>query len=380
MNICLLVLNNFTTDARVHKEASTLAAAGHHVYVVALWEHGLAQTEQQSGYTIFRIQLKSRSWKNKLLSPPIKYLEFAWRVWRLSAREPAQIYHANDANTLPAAWFVASRNHGKLVYDAHELETGRNFGNSKISWIYRSIWAWPEKLFIHKAQAVLTSSMSYATELKRIYQIPLPTIMMNSPNSLNIKRSSRLRDELHIPEGMFICLYQGRISSGRGIEPFFDAIQLLPNAAGVALGDGPLLETYRQYVDKGKWQRVYLPGKVPLDELPYYTSSADLGIVSIEDTSLSYHYSLPNKLFEYLHAHIPLIGCNLPEIANIIRSTKTGLVIDSLDSRSIAEAINTILTDPGLYDQCKENTINASGIYNWQNESQKLIAVYESLQ
>jgi glycosyltransferase involved in cell wall biosynthesis len=89
---------------------------------------------------------------------------------------------------------------------------------------------------------------------------------------------------------------------------------------------------------------------------------------------------LPNKLFEYLHAHIPLIGSNLPEIANIIRSTKTGLVIDSLDSRSIADAINTILTDPGLYDQCKENTIHASGIYNWQNESQKLIAVYESLQ
>jgi glycosyltransferase involved in cell wall biosynthesis len=380
MNITMLVLNAFTNDARVHKEASTLSAAGHNVLVVALWELGLAQIENQSGYRIHRIVLKSRSWKNKLLSPPIKYLEYIWRVWRLSVRDPAQIYHANDANTLPVTWIVAHLHHSKIVYDAHELETGRNFGSSKLSWIYRSIWAWPEKLFIRTVQAVITANSSIANELTRLYHIPLPTIVMNCPPRIKMNSTTRLRDELNIPDGLYICLYQGLISPGRGIELFFDAIQLIPNTVGVALGYGPLVETYRQYVKMGRWKRVYLPGKVSLEELPAYTSSADLGIVLIENNALSYYYSLPNKLFEYIHAHIPMIGSNLPEIARIIHNTKTGIVINNLEPRSIADAINRLITDSELYNQCKTNAIHASYIYNWQNEGQKVLDVYDSLQ
>ena len=380
MKICLLVLNNFTNDARVHKEASALAAAGHDVSVVALWQAGLARIEQQGGYSIFRIALKSRPWRNKLFSPPVKYLEFAWQVWQLFSREPAQVYHANDANTLPAAWVVARRNHAKIVYDAHELETGRNFGNSKFASIYRYMWAWPEKLFIRKAHTVFTVNNSIAAELKRIYRIPPPVVIMNCPDRHDIMKSTRLRNELKIPDGLFICLYQGNISSGRGIEPFFDAVQSLPNVGGVALGDGPMLETYRGLVESGRWQRVYLPGKVSLDELPYYTSSANLGLCLIEDIALSYRYSLPNKLFEYIQAHIPSICSNLPEMAEIIHITKIGVVIETLDSQSIAEAINTFITDPEFYAQCKENSIHAAGLYNWQNESQKLLSAYDNLQ
>jgi glycosyltransferase involved in cell wall biosynthesis len=379
MKICLLVLNNFTNDARVHKEASTLAAAGYEVSVVALWQAGLAETEQQSGYRIYRIALKSRSWRNKLLSPPIKYLEFAWRVQQLTKKEPAQVYHANDANTLPAAWWVARQNHAKIIYDAHELEVGRDFNNSRLSWIYRSIWAWPEKLFIKKATNVLTVSQSIAAELKRIYRIPLPIVILNCPDNPNIAQSTRLRDELGIPKGLLICLYQGHIASGRGVKPFLEAVQLLPDVAGVALGDGPLLEEFRQYVQEGKWQRVYLTGKVSLKDLPYYTSSADLGLVLNENIAPSFYYSLPNKLFEYLHGHIPLIGNNLPEIADIITTTKTGVVVDKVDAQSIAEAINIFVKNPEFYNQCKLNTQLAASKYNWQTESKKLLDVYARL-
>jgi hypothetical protein len=126
IRVCMLVLNNYTHDARVHKEAKTLAAAGHDVRVMALWQVGLPTEETHDGYRTIRLPLRSRAWRGTAIAPVVKYLEFTWRVWRLAAREPARVYHAHDANTLPAAWLAARHNHASLVYDAHELETGRS--------------------------------------------------------------------------------------------------------------------------------------------------------------------------------------------------------------------------------------------------------------
>src|SRR4030042_3820907 len=264
MKITMLVLNNFTNDARVHKEASTLASSGHNVTVLALWQPGLLQSEQQYGYKLIRLRLHSRLWQNRLLSPPIKYLEFIWHVWRLAGQKPAQIYHANDANTLPAAWLAARRTHAKLVYDAHELETGRDFGGSYIAKIYKKIWSWPERLFIHQADKTITVSLSIANELSRIYKIPAPQVILNCPEKIPISVSNRLRQELHIPENQKILLYQGRVTVGRGIEPFCSAIPLVNNTLGVVLGDGSALDAFRARVISDDWKRGYFPGKVPL--------------------------------------------------------------------------------------------------------------------
>ena len=379
MNITMLVLNNFTNDARVHKEATSLASAGHKVSVVSLWQPGLGQVEYQSNYQVIRLRLLSRTWQNRLLSPPIKYLEFAWRVWQFAGREPAHVYHANDANTLPAAWLAAKRNQARLVYDAHELETGRNFLGSHIASVYRAIWSFPEKIFIRKAQFVITVSRSIANELVRLYNIAMPTLVLNCPETKTVSSSNRLHIELKIPEDHKIILYQGRISMGRGIESFIKAIQNIDNVAGVILGEGPALESFRQRVDSGEFQRIYLPGNVSLMDLPSYTASSDLGIVLIEDTCLSYRLSLPNKLFEYLHAGLPVICSDLPEIAQVVRDYQVGELTDPDDPAAIAGNIDNILSDPIRYAQLKANAAKASEEFNWQNESKKLLMIYTML-
>jgi glycosyltransferase involved in cell wall biosynthesis len=379
MNISMLVLNNFTNDARVHKEATTLASAGYKVLVIALWQQGLAHLEQQSGYQVIRLRLHSRSLNNRLLSPLIKYLEFAWQIWRLSGRNPAQIYHANDANTLPAAWLASKRNHAKLVYDAHELETGRNFSGGSITGIYRSIWTFPEKIFINKVQSVITVSPSIANMLEHQYHVPLPHVILNCPELKKTSNSNRLRQELNIPENCKILLYQGRVAIGRGIETFLNAVQQVENAVGVVLGDGPALETLRDRLRSGEWERVYFLGQVPLSDLPSYTASADLGVVLTQDTCLNHHYSLPNKLFEYLHAGLPVICNNLPEMARVVQDYQVGELTDSEDPSSIAKSIQSILSDPIRFAQMKANTYKVAENYNWQNESKKLLKVYSTL-
>lgn len=375
----MLVLNEFTHDARVQREAKALAAANHNVTVVALWKAGLKREEERDGYRVVRLHLRSRGWRSRLVAPLVKYVEYAFRVGQLPDSRSVQVYHAHAVQTLPAAW-LATRGRGhRLVYDAHELETGHNFHGFRLAGIYRHVWPWPERAFIRSADATITVNEGIADELVRLYGIADPVVVMNCPERQPFNKSTRLRDELGIPPGLKIALYQGGVVGGRGIEPFLYAIQRLPEVAGVVLGDGHLLEEYRARAESGLWQRVYLPGKVPLDDLPHYTASADVGVTLIQDICRSYHLALPNKLFEYLQAGIPVLGSNLPEIARIIQGYNVGLVVDPDDPDAIAEALGRLLRDTDLYARSSAKARQAAAIFNWDREKVKLLDLYQNL-
>jgi glycosyltransferase involved in cell wall biosynthesis len=380
MNITLMVLNNFVHDARVHKTAKTLAAAGHGVVVVALWRPGLAEAEPSpAGYRIVRIRLRSLGWRGRLLAPFAKYIEFCWRAWRLAGRSPASVYHANDANTLPAAWLAARRNRARLVYDAHELETGRNFRGNRLAGIYRRLWALPERLLIRRADVVITVSQPIAEDLAGRYGIALPVVVMNCPETASVAANDRLRQELGIPAEDKILLYQGRIGEGRGIETFFDAVQRLPGTVGVALGEGPGLEEFRRDVRIGRWQRVHLPGLIPLIDLPEYTVGADLGMVLIQGICRSYRLTMPNKIFEYLHAGLPVVASDMPGMAWIVRTHDVGELADPDDPEAIAAAVRRLLDNPARFCEVRENARRAITVFNWEREREKLLAVYHGL-
>jgi len=380
-DIAVLLLNPFTHDARVDKEASSLAQAGNRVTVYALWQDGLDIEETRHGYKIIRLKLKSPAARENIITPVLKYIEFTIRLLRLTRLVRHTVFHSNDALTLPAGWLASRMSRAKLVYDAHELETGRNFGNSRLSGIYRLLWAWPEKAFIRSADAVITVSQSIAEEIAQLYKIKLPTVVLNCPSSLPYQRSNRLREELNIPVHQKILLYQGVIGSGRGIEQLFYAVQDLEDVAAVALGDGPLLADLRARIQKGDWRRVYLPGRVPLQYLPNYTASADLGVLLSQPTCRSYLLSLPNKLFEYLHAGLPVLGSDLPEFRRVILEYRVGEVISpSAGHEEIAAAIRKILSDPAQYSAYAQNARNAAAIFRWENEAAKLVQCYQGLE
>jgi glycosyltransferase involved in cell wall biosynthesis len=377
MRVSMLVLNNFTHDARVHKEAKALASVGHKVTVVALWQAGLPEQEMQAGYQVKRLRLRSRPWRGRLIAPLVKYLEFAFRAWRLSEREPAQVYHAHDAATLPAAWIAARRGESYLVYDAHELETGRNFGSSRLAGVYQRVWAWPEIAFIRQADTVLTVGNGIADELIRLYGIHRPWVVMNCPERQPLlSRSTRLRDELALPLNLKVALYLGKMIAGRGLEPFLEAVQRLPGVAAVVLGDGPLLPEFQSRVKSGVWQRVYLPGRVPLADLIEYAASADIGVALIQDICRSYQFALPNKLFEYMQAGIPVVGSNLPEISRIISAYQVGEIVDPNDPEDIASGIRRLIDDRERYARAKANVSRAATTFNWEQESKKLLDIY----
>ena len=140
------------------------------------------------------------------------------------------------------------------------------------------------------------------------------------------------------------------------------------------------LEMFRGRASTGEWQRSFLSWENTLfGELPDYTASADLGVVLTQDNCLNHHYSLPNKLFEYLHAGLPVICSDLPEIARIVQGYQVGELTDPDNPSDIAQSIKSILSDPPRFLQMKINTKKAAEDFNWDKEKRKLITIYQNL-
>ena len=306
----------------------------------------------------------------------------ALKTWAINKRMIAiglevdpDVFHSHDLNTLYIGWQCAEATGAKLVYDSHELATERNRMDNK----WRKWAMWNERRGLPKADALITASPAWIPFLVERYgRVPESAIeIINVPEYHETVPVWDLRGELSIPEDVPILLYQGSIQENRGIEQALEATLMLENAVLVVVGYGyhrPTLEA--QVAARGIGDRVKFFGPIPNHELLFWTAAADIGMANIINSSISYHTSLPNKLFEYIMAGVPVIGSDSPEIGRIVKETGVGVPCDPADPEAIAEAARIILADKNRY---VDATKIAARQYNWTVESQKLIDLYEAL-
>lgn len=298
------------------------------------------------------------------------------RMIRVGLRTGADVFHSHDLNTLYVGHVCKRRRPGaKLVYDSHELATERN----RMGFWWRTWATWNERRWLPSADALIVASPSWIDHLRNKYgRVPNPaTTVINVPERRR-PRPRNLRAELGIPPQPAILLYQGSIQENRGIEPAIDAVTLLDDAVLVVVGYGYHRPTLEAMVAKrGVGDRVKFFGPIPNEELLDWTAAADIGMCNIVNSSLSYYTSLPNKLFEYLMAGIPVIGSDSPEIGRVVAETGAGEVCDPVDPEAIAAAARKILADPTPY---REAARRATERYHWAIEAEKLRGVYEELE
>jgi glycosyltransferase involved in cell wall biosynthesis len=228
--------------------------------------------------------------------------------------------------------------------------------------------------------AMIVASPSWIPWNRNLYgSLPDPTIaVLNVPEPTTIDSSMDLRSELGIDDSQAIVLYQGSIQENRGIEPAIDAIARLDDVTLVVIGYGyhrPTLESV--VLERGLTDKVRFFGPVPNDELISYSASADVGLANIVNSSVSYHTSLPNKLFEYVMAGIPVVGSDSPEIGRIVAEESIGEICDADDPEALASAITRILENPARY---RDGLVSAAQRYNWDVEQEQLIDLYANLQ
>jgi glycosyltransferase involved in cell wall biosynthesis len=206
-------------------------------------------------------------------------------------------------------------------------------------------------------------------------RIALPfSVVRNIPNYPKIEHL-KTRIELQLPLDKKIVILQGAgINVDRGSEELVEAFQYLDNSyLLLIIGSGDVINTLKEKVIALKLQtKVLFIDKMPASELRHYTANSDLGVTIDKDTNLNYHFSLPNKVFDYMHAGIPILASRLPEIENIINTFHIGTFIENHQLQHIAAQISNFLTSSD-YEVCKKNISLAAKKNNWETEKQQLI-------
>ena len=368
---------NITHASRIFKIAESLINNNlfDYLYIVGLSDNNTSEKEtNDSKKSIYRIKLSTRNLPKNIFTKILKYLEFTVRIIVRYRNKNINFVNCHSIVVLPIGLLFKLIYGSKLIYDTHELETE----TKSLNGIKKSIAKLVERLSISFIDHTFVVSNSIADEYACSYNMKRPSVIMNYPIFISRIQSNYFREKFKIKNDSRIFIYQGIMSEGRGIPLILETFSILNNQTKnnvVFLGYGPLKEKILEY--SSKYNNIHYHDAVPLDYLNMLTSSADIGLSLIEGTCLSYKYCLPNKLFQYIMAGLPVIVSDLPELTKIVNSYNIGYVFKGDESFKLKALIESI--DGTKINQMKKNTNIAAKKYNWKEQEKKLIGSYMSV-
>jgi glycosyltransferase involved in cell wall biosynthesis len=351
------------TDNRVNKTCQVLMESGYEVVLIG--------RELPGSMALPHWPFKAIRMKLFFIKGPAFYFFFNLRLFFKLWSAKADLLFANDLDTLWPNYLVSKWKKIPLVYDSHELFC--DVPELLHSPFKRKIWQRLERRIVPKLKTCITVNHSIARIFEEKYKTKF-NVIRNIPAPVEVKPLTK--KELNLPEDKKIIMLQGAgINIDRGAEELVDAMQYVENTLLLIIGGGdvwPLLEERaRRNNLEGK---VRLIKKIPKAELINYTLHADLGISIDKNTNPNYYNSLPNKIFDYLQAGVPILATRLPEIERIISYYQVGIFIDSHDPKHIAETINRLFSS-ALLNEFKNNTSIAAKELNWSSEKQKYLEI-----
>ena len=363
------VINDLVTDNRVNKTCMALIECG---YDVTLVGRKLSNSLPIPNWTFKTIRLKMIFKKG-----PLFYFFFNLRLFFVGLINKTDLFYANDLDTLAPMFLLSKLKKKPLIYDSHELFC--EVPELKASRIKKSIWQKLEGYIIPKLQTCITVNVSIAKIYEAKYNVPFYIIRNISDFDQTFIPKSRV--QLSLPEDKKIILLQGAgINVDRGAEELIDAMEFVQNAVLYIIGSGDVWENLKQKVlfNKNIQNKVVLINKLPKSELINYTFNADIGLSIDKNTNLNYLYSLPNKIFDYIQAEIPILASRLPEIENIILQYKIGDFIDDHNPKTIANKLNEMLYSQQLSSYKKYLAIAKKEI-TWKSEKEKLLTIIKNI-
>ncbi|GHT03604.1 hypothetical protein AGMMS49525_08970 [Bacteroidia bacterium] len=358
------VTNDLATDQRVNKTCLALQKAGYEVIETGRLLANSLPLDRP--YRTRRIKLCFN--KGALF-----YAEYNIRLFCYLLFAQSDLIYANDLDTLLAAFWAAKWRNKELIYDSHEYftEVPELVNRPKTQRIWQKI----ESFIFPKLDKIITVNQSIAKLYADQYHKEVQ-VVRNIPPTF-IPERTKTRKELNLPENKHIIIIQGTgINRDRGAEEACLAMKFLENYVLLIIGSGDVFPTLEDIIAENQLQaKILIKSKMPFAELRQYTLNSDLGLAIDKNTNLNYLYSLPNKLFDYIHSEIPVLASNLVEIKQIIDKYDIGYFIENHDPQHIAARIESIFADTTRYNVVKQNTQRAKNELNWENEKKTLLQI-----
>ena len=341
-----------TNESRIFKESKFISknCDFERIILLGIWKEGLNKDEQYEG----NIYIKRVSLFN-IKKRSILYLYYFMYVFVFIVLHRPKMINIHTLEFLPLS-LIAKIFKIKIIYDTHEFETEKGHVAG----------------FRKKISKIIEKALINLKDEKVIKQMDRPYVVLNTPNYKITQKNDLFREKFNIDKEKIIFLYQGAIAPSRGVEILLETFKETDKVI-VFMGYGSLVDKVKEY--SLKYKNIYFHEAVKPEVLLNYTSSADVGFCLIENSCKSYDFCMPNKMFEYLMAGIPVIATKLFELKRFVKKNEIGLLIDSYnDISNIIDKINN-----QVISQYKQNIENVKLIYNWEEQEKILKTIYKEL-
>jgi glycosyltransferase involved in cell wall biosynthesis len=395
----ILVRNTVSHDARVMREAETLRGLGYQVLVAGVVSSAEAERRVSlEGTAVVRLapgaglrrtlarrqdaaapdpapmeilghirpKSPSRAFGGRVRRLALAFAYYAGGI-RLALRVRPALLHANDYNTMWIGVVVKLLLGTPVVYDCHELWPDRNGRPEWRAWLIAC-----EALFVRLADVTITASPGYARAIAARYRVAPPRVVRNIPR---LPVTTAGRNGRRSPP---VAVYLGGVMPGRGLEQAIQALRLAPQVSMRVVGPGraPYVASLERMArDAGVEDRLEIREAVPLSEALESIAECEMGLMLIQPVCRSYELTLPNKLFEYAAAGLPILASDLPVIGEVVRSEGIGEVVPAEDVEQIARAMERV-ADHDVNAKLRQRVVAFAERETWERERAVLAGAY----
>jgi glycosyltransferase involved in cell wall biosynthesis len=323
---------------------------------------------------VAKVPIRTRRFKMYFTTGPLFYAFYNIRLffYLLFLKRPALLV-AVDLDTLPANYLVGRLRAIPLLYDSHEYftEVPELVGRRRVQRVWERLEGW----IVPKLKYAMAVSESIAEVYTEKYGTRFVTV-----RNLARAYTPEPYPEFHKHyTSKYKIIYQGALNMGRGIELMIDTMAQMDDTVLFIAGDGDVRVELERRVDRLKLkERVVFTGRLSPGELQRITPECDLGLSLEEDLGLNYRMALPNKLFDYIQAGIPVLCSDLPEMSAIVHAYRIGEVCISQEPHQLSNQLTGMLKDGDVRKQWKSNLEKAAEELCWEREEQKLLGLVRS--
>jgi glycosyltransferase involved in cell wall biosynthesis len=358
--IIICLTGYLPTDQRMTRIGTALHEMNFNVTV--FYRHYFKYQAKSLNTTAFPFQIQPLQFA--INSGIIFYFLFNFKVFFKLLFEPADCFYAVDSDTLPALTLLSIIRRKQLVYDAHEYfaEVPELDQKPFKKWIWHKITAWG----VRNADICFTVANQLSVELSKVYKKKFECI-----RNVPFYQAPVASDKLDPP----CIIYQGALNKGRQLEMLIDAMHELPQYQCIIIGEGDLSESLRERAKS--YKNIEFKGLMSPNDIKSITPKCAWGFNLLDSKgSLSYHYSLSNKYFDYMLAAVPSISSELPEYQELNDKFKCGVCLPD-DKKALIDFLNACAPESFDYKNLKENAIIAAKVNNWEIEKQQLFKLFK---
>ncbi len=338
-------------DARLLKEASTLAGAGAHVVVA-----GVAETVPES--------MIERGFEVVVTSDKHDMASIRDRLAELRP----DVVHAYDVTSYEMLESVLVNKSTKLVYECRDLHASLGYlpEDRRVLALAR------ERELVERAAALVAVSEPVARWMESAYGIEGVVSILHG--SATVVRDST---PPHDPVRLF---FQGAFRPNRGLFAMISAMKRLQGRAtmsfqGFSVMDNALHEYIRQLGLSDSMD--FLPACGPL-EVVQHAAQFDVGVISYAGTTENLLRAAPNKLMDYMSAGLAIVAPDLPGVRSITDET-TGVFFRPGSAHDMADAIEGLIADREHLAACKAASLKRAKEHRWSVEQSKLLGIYDAV-